>query len=151
MVVERTKPPQVTSLEDMPRLLDWQSLQFDDLNVRAEAQLKVLTEIRQNMEQAPEGVSCSITKEVTGNLPIRVRLRDEPDAGHRPWCSATITNDEDSVSDAYVQINDQRRPARRLRPSESLKVDFHAPRLEDIYLRCATAADTATVVMDGLY
>ena len=113
--------------------------------------VQLTTKMVEGMQKVPQGIVCTMEKTITGNRVTRIRLKEEPEADHQPWFSATITNDEDSESDVWVAVNDPTKRFRKLRPSESVKVDFHAPKLEDIYAKCAAADESATLVIQGDY
>lgn len=143
--------PRIEKLEQLPRYLEEQALLLDDLNVRTQQVLEVMQGIKERMERVPQGVQCTIEKTITGNIPTVVDLAKEPDADYKVWYSATITNDEDSENDVHALVNLPTRKYRRLRPSESLSVDFHAPLLKKIYLKCHAQGETANVIIIGEY
>ncbi len=143
--------PGVKSLEEVPKYLEAQGLLLDDLNVRLNQLVQLTQKMVEGMQRVPQGIVCTIEKTITGNRVTRVRLKEEPEAGHQPWFSATITNDVDSASDVWVAVNDPQKRFRKLRPSESAKVDFHAPKMEDIYAKCEGAGDSALLVIQGEY
>ena len=143
--------PGVKSLEEVPKYLEAQGLLLDDLNVRLNQLVQLTKQMVEGMQKVPQGIVCTMEKTITGNRVTRIRLKEEPEADHQPWFSATITNDEDSESDVWVAVNDPTKRFRKLRPSESVKVDFHAPKLEDIYAKCAAADESATLVIQGDY
>lgn len=124
---------------------------LDEVAGRLEELTDVMVQIREKMQRVPQGVQCTIEKTITGNIPTVVDLVKEPDADYKIWYSATITNDEDSENDVYAVVNLPTRKYRRLRPSESLSVDFHAPLLKKIYLKCNAADETANVIIIGEY
>lgn len=143
--------PKIEKLEDVPRYLESQGLLLDDLNVRMEHLKSLMTQMLERMQRVPQGIQCTIEKTITGNIPTQINLEKEPDADYKTWFSATITNDEDSDNDVYTVVNLPIRKYRRLRPSESLSVDFHAPLLKKIYLKCNAASETANVIIVGEY
>lgn len=150
-MVQARERSRIEKLDQVPRYLEAQGLLLDDLNVRLQKLLELTESMERRMERVPQGVHCTIEKTITGETITRVRLKEEPEADHRPFFSATITNDEDSANDLYVRINVIHKRFRRLRPSEVLKVDFHAPRLEAIYFKCAEATHSALAIIDGEY
>lgn len=152
-IIERLprKLPKLERLEDVPRYLESQGLLLDDLNVRMQTLLELTQTMLNRMQMIPKGVQCTIEKTITGNIPTQINLEKEPDADYKAWYSATITNDEDSDDNCYVVVNMPTRKYRRLRPSESLSVDFHAPLLRKVFLKCASAAETAKVILVGEY
>ncbi len=143
--------PSVRSLEEVPRYLEAQGLLLDDLNVRLNQLVQLTKKMVEGMQKVPQGIVCTMEKTISGNRVTRIRLKEEPEADHQPWFSATITNDEDSPGDVWVAVNDSRKRFRKLRPSESAKVDFHAPKMEDIYAKCEGPGDSALLVIQGDY
>jgi hypothetical protein len=143
--------PKIEKLEDVPRYLESQGLLLDDLNVRMQTLVELTQTMLRQIQRVPQGIQCTIEKTITGNIPTVIDLQKEPDADYKVWYSATITNDEDSENDVYVVVNLPTRKYRKLRPSESLSVDFHAPLLQKIYLKCNAVGETASVVIVGEY
>lgn len=144
--------PRPVKLEDVPRLLQSAETLMDDLNVRAQKILEGLDSVLSRMERVPEGVMCTMGPlSITGNQWKELKLAEESDADYRRWFSATITNDEDSSSNILVIVNTLLKKPRELRPSESLDIDFHAPLLRTIYIRCNNLGESATVWIVGNY
>lgn len=152
-IIERLprRLPKIEKLEQLPRYLEEQGLLLDDLNVRMQQLLEIQRNMQAQMQRVPQGVQCTIEKTITGSIPAVVDLAREPDGDYKIWYSATITNDEDSENDVYAVVNLPTRKYRRLRPSESLSVDFHAPLLKKIFLKCNAQGETANVVIVGEY
>ena len=152
-IIERLprRLPKMEGFEQLPRYLEEQGLLLDDLNVRMQTLLELTETLVNRMQRVPQGIQCTIEKTITGNVPVLVDLAKEPDADYKVWYSATITNDEDSANDVYTLVNLPTRKYRRLRPSESLSVDFHAPLLKKIFLKCNAAGETANVIIIGEY
>ncbi|MFH1484910.1 MAG: hypothetical protein ABIH46_02470 [Chloroflexota bacterium] len=144
--------PRPVRLEDVPRLLQSAETLMDDLNVRAQAILDRLETVAKQMERIPEGAMCTIGPlTITGNQWTELKLKEEPDADYRAWAAATITNDEDSDNNILVLVNTLLKKPRELRPSESLDIDFHAPLLKTIALRCNNLGESASVWIVGNY
>ena len=152
-VIERLprKLPKLEKLEDVPRYLESQGLLLDDLNVRVQQLIELTKQLVGQMERVPQGVQCTIEKTITGNIPTEINLEEEPDADHKLWHSCTITNDEDSENNVYAIVNSPTKRYRKLRPSESLNVDFRAPKLKRIFLKCNAVGETANVIIVGEY
>lgn len=144
--------PRPARLEDVPRLLQSAETLMDDLNVRAQTILDKLEAVLSQMERVPQGVMCTMGPlSITGNQWRELKLEEESDADYRRWFSATVTNDEDSSNNILVMVNTLLKKPRELRPSESLDIDFHAPLLKTIYIRCGNLGESATVWIVGNY
>ena len=132
-------------------LLDEISGRLEDLSELTQQFRDIAAKMEQGMLKVPEGVVLTVARTITGQLITRLNLRQEPEAHEREWYSAVVTNDEESANSVQVAFNTWKFGWRSLRPSESASVDFHAPKLTDIYFKCANITDTANVIILGEY
>ena len=142
-------PPEVTKLRPdilQTFLLDEISGRLQELSEIVDRFGKLVERIEQGMEKVPQGIMVPYDVSIQGTKLYRLDIFEISES---EWFSCSVVNDEDSSDSIDVAINDHRRGFRRLRPSEALEVDFHAPKLRYIFLKCATASGSATVHIVG--
>jgi hypothetical protein len=147
-IIERLpkKLPKIEKLEDVPRYLESQGLLLDDLNVRMQTLLELTQTMLSRMERVPEGLTFPIELTVTGNTITKYEIEKEPDAGSRPWNSASIYNDgPDTVE---FRANTPVGRFQTIQEGEGADLDFHAPLLKKLFFRCQSpTASTALRIL----
>lgn len=148
-IIERlpSKLPKIERLEQLPRYLEEQGLLLDDLNVRMQTLLELTEKVLNRMERIPEGLAFPIERTVTGNTITKYEMEKEPDAGSRPWNSASIYNDGPDTVEFRANTTVGR--FQIVQEGEGADMDFHAPLLKKLFFRCQSPTASAALRILG--
>lgn len=154
-IIERAKSPlrKLKGKIVSPDVL--QTILLDELAGRLEditeivAKMANLTSLMQSqMEKIPEGMMFPIPALAVSGLGITsYNLEEEPDAGSRPWFSASISND--GPDDIEFRANSYLGRWQLIQEGEAVNLDFHAAKLRRLYFKGTSASSSASVRILG--
>ena len=127
-------------------LLDEIAGRLEDLGELTQQFRDIATLIEKQMPRIPEGVTYPIELTIKGNVITEYAIEDEPDAGSRPWLSATIYSD--GPDNCWVRANNVVGRFQKFTDGEAVDIDFKAPLLKKLYFKCGSAtASTALRIL----
>ena len=146
----KVKPPPAKIISPdvlMAILLDEVAGRLEDLTELTQQFRDIATLIQKQMPRIPEGLTFPIELTIVGNTITEYALEDEPDAGSRPWLSATIYSD--GPDDCWVRANNAVGRFQKFTDGEAVDIDFKAPLLKKLYFKCGSATASAALRILG--